>query len=188
MIDRAAIGVLGGSFNPPHQGHRALVMHAMRRLDLRGVKVLVSPQSPLKKKEDYAPLEERMEATEAVMRGLPKVTVEPEAERGPVFAIETITHLLQREKHRRFVYILGADSFANLHLWANWRNIMKSVPIAVLSRPGYRMEALNSPAARTFKSERIPERYSPVLAQQAAPAWCFVEGLHMPDSSTALRN
>jgi nicotinate-nucleotide adenylyltransferase len=188
MLGRTAIGVLGGSFNPPHQGHRALVMHAMRRLDLKGVKVLVAPQSPLKAKADYAPFEERLEATRDMMHGLPMVTVEPEAEDGPVYAIHTITDLINREGHRRFVYLLGADSFANLHRWSRWRDIMEAVPIAVMSRPGYRLNALNSKAALAYRSSRLPERLASALARHDAPAWCFVEGLHMPDSSTDLRN
>ncbi|MEE4211423.1 MAG: nicotinate-nucleotide adenylyltransferase [Parvularcula sp.] len=188
MIDRAPIGVLGGSFNPPHPAHRALVMYAMRRLDLAGIKVLVSPQNPLKKKEDYLPIEERMRLTEEQMRGLPKVTVEPEAEDGPVYAVHTVSDLLARERHRRFVYLMGADSFANLHRWAQWRSIMDSIPIAVISRPGYRMQALNSKAALAYSEARLPARLAARLARHPTPAWCFLEGLSLPISSTELRD
>ncbi len=187
MIDRAPIGVLGGSFNPPHPAHRALVMYAMRRLDLAAVKVLVSPQNPLKNKDDYLPLEERLKLTKEQMSGLPKVTVEPESDEGPVYAVQTVTDLLARERHRRFVYLMGADSFANLHRWSQWRSIMETIPIAVISRPGYRMQALNSKAALSYRDARVPARLASRLAHDGAPAWCFLEGLSLPVSSTEIR-
>jgi nicotinate-nucleotide adenylyltransferase len=186
-MKKAAIGVLGGSFNPPHQGHRALVRHAIRRLGLGGMRVLVTPQNPLKDASDYAPLEERILATERMMRGLPNVQVAPEAELGPVYAVDSIKRLIMRERGTPFVYVLGADSFANLHKWHRWRELMHMLPIAVVSRPGYRADALHSVAGRAFSRSELPERRATALPHHKAPAWCYIGGLSQPESSSMIR-
>lgn len=182
-----AIGILGGSFNPPHEGHRALVTHAMRRLGLHQFRVLVSPQNPLKDAKAYAPLDERLAATRQLLRGLPRVRVAPEAKVGPVYAVRTVMELIRREPEQAFVYVMGADSFAGLHRWRQWRAIVEGVPIAVLARPGYRLAALKSPAALRYAGARIPERRARHLQSADAPAWVFIEDLAMPQSSTAIR-
>lgn len=186
-MSRAAIGVLGGSFNPPHEGHRALVEHALRRLKLSGMRVLVTPQNPLKDARDYAPLEERLEATRRMMRGLPQVRVEAEAQTGPVFTIDTLSQLVSSDGGTRYLYVMGADSFADLHRWHRWRDLMGLVPIVVVNRPGHRLEARNCPAARAFAAERVPERDLAGLRRRSAPAWGFLGGLSRPESSTAIR-
>lgn len=188
MVQAVAIGLLGGSFNPPHSGHRALVEHAMRRLRLNGVRVLVSPQNPLKEAASYLPLEERIEATRSLMRGLPSVRVEAEAETGPTFAIESIGRRVKRQPGRDFVYIMGADTFAGLDRWARWRELMELLPVAVISRPGYRLPALHSAAARAFAKARLPETTAPVLARMKAPAWTFIGGLEREEASTRIRS
>ncbi|MEM9839846.1 MAG: nicotinate-nucleotide adenylyltransferase [Pseudomonadota bacterium] len=188
MLDATAIGVLGGSFNPPHEGHRALVIHAMRRLKLARFRVMVSPQNPLKDPENYAPMEDRLLATEELFARLPNVRVVPEAEdEAPTYAIKTIRKLMRREGHKRFVYLMGADTFAGLHRWYHWREIMETIPIAVVSRPAFRLAPLKAPAARAYWEHRIPESKAPSLVRAKAPAWCFIDGLNRPESSTAIR-
>jgi nicotinate-nucleotide adenylyltransferase len=159
----------------------------MRRLNLSSVRVLVTPQNPLKEASDYAPLKERIEATKVMMRGLPNVHVAPEAELGPVYAVDSIRRLTMRERGTPFVYILGADSFASLHRWHRWRELMQLVPIAVVSRPGYSEDALHSVAARAFGRSQLPERKASRLAHQKAPVWCYVGGLSQPESSSMIR-
>ncbi|MEM9810026.1 MAG: nicotinate-nucleotide adenylyltransferase [Pseudomonadota bacterium] len=187
MLDCAAIGVLGGSFNPPHAGHRALVRYGMRRFGLGGAMVLVAPQNPLKSARDYAPLEDRLAATRTMMAGLPHVRVLPEARQAPVFAADTVRALVMRHPAKRFVYLMGADSFAGLERWDRWTMIMGMVPIGVVSRPGYKRAALRSLAARRFSQARLPERQAISLQNAQAPAWCFVGGLNEYSSSSEIR-
>ncbi|GGY55529.1 hypothetical protein GCM10007148_26780 [Parvularcula lutaonensis] len=151
------------------------------------MRVLVSPQNPLKSAGDYAPLEERIAATREMMRGLPNVRVEPEAAEGPTFAVDSIAKRVLREPHTDFIYVMGADSFAGLHRWRRWQALMEMVPIAVVSRPGFRLEALQSPAARAFAKAQVPERLALTLHRRTAPAWCFLTGLDREESSTAIR-
>ncbi|MEM1379585.1 MAG: nicotinate-nucleotide adenylyltransferase [Pseudomonadota bacterium] len=187
MLDGTAIGVLGGSFNPPHEGHRALVVHAMRRLKLARFRVLVSPQNPLKDPENYAPMEERLAATQELFSRLPTVSVEPEADEAPTYAINTIRGLIRKERHKQFVYLMGADTFVGLHRWVRWREIMQTIPIAVVSRPANRLAPLKAVAARAYWKHRIPAENAPALVRAKAPAWCFIDGLNRPESSTAIR-
>ncbi|NNU16472.1 nicotinate-nicotinamide nucleotide adenylyltransferase [Parvularcula sp. ZS-1/3] len=186
-MSKAAIGILGGSFNPPHEGHRKLVQHAMRKLSLGGMRVLVTAQNPLKKASDYAPLSERIAQTNETMRGMVNVRVAPEADVGPVYAVDSLKRLLTREPGTPFIYVMGADSFAEFHRWHRWRDIMAMVPIAVISRPGYRVQAMHSVAARAFARGRVQERDAVTLSMRDAPAWCYIHGLARTESSTALR-
>lgn len=187
MKSPGPVGLFGGSFNPPHVGHRALVLHAKRHLGLKRVRVLVSPQSPLKSARDYRSLAERLEATREMMRGMRHVSVEPEAETGPVFAVDTIERALQKSPGVPLVYLMGADSFAHFHRWYAWEEIMNTLPIAVVNRPGERLAAINSPAGSRYASARLPERFAKRLPFERAPAWCFLTGLHERISSTEIR-
>ena len=187
MIPDRAIGIFGGSFNPPHQGHRALVTYAQRQLGLSRVRVLVSPQNPLKRAGDYGAFEDRMAATTAMMRGLPFVSVEAESDTGPAYAVETVHRILRRSPGTPHVYLMGADSFAGLHRWKDWRAIIEAVPIAVINRPGLRLAAVKSPAARRYHKARIPEALAAGLADREAPAWCFLSGLRQNISSSEIR-
>ncbi|MEM7739810.1 MAG: nicotinate-nucleotide adenylyltransferase [Pseudomonadota bacterium] len=181
------VGLFGGSFNQPHEGHRALVLHAQRHLGLKRVRVLVSPQNPLKSAQTYAPLNDRLAATTALMRGLKGVSVEPEARRGPVFAAETVRQMINRSKGAPLIYLVGADSFAGFHKWHRWRSILESLPIAVINRPGCRLSALKSPAAMLYAHARVSERQALRLAGLQAPAWCYLNGLNKPISSSEIR-
>ncbi len=182
------VGLFGGSFNPPHVGHRALVLHAKKRLGLKRVRVLVSPQSPLKSAGSYSTLEERLAATKKVMRGLRHVSVEAEAETGPVFAVETVERALKEAPGVPLVYLMGADSFAQFHRWHAWEEIMSAVPIAVVNRPGERLSAIKGPAGLRYAAARLPERVAERLPFARAPAWCFLTGLSESISSTEIRS
>lgn len=182
-----AIGLLGGSFNPPHAGHRELVKRALVQLRLSRVDVLVSPQNPLKAPGAYAPLEQRLEETRAVFARMPRVRVAQEASEAPAYAVHTIKRLKRKNHPDRLVYLLGADSFADLHRWYRWRELAERIPLAVFSRPGVDLAALKSPAARKLRNHRLPPQAAHRLAYAPTPAWCFLPGLHRPESSTALR-
>ncbi|MEM0927858.1 MAG: nicotinate-nucleotide adenylyltransferase [Pseudomonadota bacterium] len=181
------VGLFGGSFNPPHAGHRALVLHAQRRLGLTRVRILVSPQNPLKSAETYGSLDQRLAATEAMMRGVRGVSVEPEAAEGPAFAVDTVERALSQACGVPLVYLMGADSFAGLHRWKDWTSIMEALPLAVVNRPGERLGAIKGPAGRRYAAARVPEREARSLPFRSAPAWCFLTGLNQKISSSEIR-
>lgn len=184
--DGARIGLLGGSFDPPHAGHVKITRAALRRFGLDQVWWLVTPGNPLKTRGP-APLEERLAAARAMVRH-PRVQVSGlEADLGTRYTAETLAALRDLYPRVRFTWVMGADNLAQFHRWQDWRDIMRSVRVGVLARPGGRMTARLSVAARVFDRARLPASQSHHLASCPAPCWCFVN-IPMSDlSSTEIR-
>jgi len=134
-------GLLGGSFNPAHRGHRRASAAAIRALGLDEIWWLVSPGNPLKPAADMAPLPLRFASARRTARGLPVRVTAIERELGTVYTVDTVAALLRRHPERRFIWLMGADNLAQLHRWRQWRRIAQMVPIAVVSRPGYEGDA-----------------------------------------------
>lgn len=185
---RLSIGILGGSFNPAHRGHLEVTQAARQLLGVDRCWWLVSPGNPLKDPMGYAPFEERVALASEMTEGLPWLTVSGiEARLGTRYTIDTIRVLRERFPHLRPVWVMGADSLAGFHRWRDWREIAALVPIAVISRPGYDMAALHSPAARALERYRLPARAARVLPDLKGSAWVFLPAVHNPLSSTLLR-
>lgn len=180
------IGLLGGSFDPPHQGHAHITREALKRFGLDHVWWLVSPGNPLKPRGP-ARLQRRMAACRDVMVH-PRVTItDIEADLGTRYTAETIAALQARFVGTRFVWLMGADNLAQMHLWKDWQEIMARVPVGVLARPGERVDGRMSRAAQVFRSARLHPRASHLLGNCAAPAWCFANMPMQDISSTRLR-
>ena len=180
------IGLLGGSFDPAHEGHVHITREAMKRFGLTRVWWLVSPGNPLKSRGP-APLAQRMTRAQAIMRD-PRVTVtDIEARLGTRYTAQTLAQLKARYPGVRFVWLMGADNLAQFHRWQDWTWIMENVPVGVLARPLDRISARMSPAARVYRRDRISGRASQLLGRSDAPAWCFVNVAMSRQSSTAIR-
>lgn len=183
----ARVGLLGGSFDPPHMGHVQLSREALKRFGLDRVVWLVSPGNPLKP-HPPAPLDERVAVAEAILGGHPAISVSDIEDRlGTRYTAETLAALTGLCPRVRFTWLMGADNLVQFHRWDNWHDILDRVPVGVLARPGHRLSAQRSVAARTYADARIPARASRLLGSAAAPAWCFVNMPMRPDSSSALR-
>lgn len=181
------IGLLGGSFNPPHDGHRHISDLALQRLGLDFLWWLVTPGNPLKSRDALAPLEERMAKARAIARH-PRIRVTAlEADIGLNRTRDTLRFLRRRAPGTRFVWIMGADNLAGFHRWHGWQEIMSMVPIAVFDRPGWAMKALASPAARRGAAWRVDARDAARLPFRRPPAWAFLHTALSPLSSTELR-
>jgi nicotinate-nucleotide adenylyltransferase len=182
------VGLLGGSFNPPHAAHRAISLFALKRLKLDRVWWLLTPGNPLKDNDRLHGLSERAEAALKVAAD-PRIDVSClEAVIGTRYTVDTIMHLRRRVSGVHFVWIMGADNLAQFHRWQNWRRIAAEVPIAVIDRPPQSFRALAAPAAQALARYRLPENQAARLAEQPAPAWVFLTGMKLNLSSTALRN
>jgi len=182
------IGLLGGSFNPPHVAHRAISLFAIKRLKLDRVWWLVTPGNPLKEHGALRDLDARTEAARA-MADDPRIDVSRlESVIGTRYTVDTITYLRRRASGLRFVWIMGADNLAQFHRWENWRRIASEVPIAVIDRPPQSFRALAAPAAQALARYRLPENQAARLADRRAPAWVFLTGMKLNLSSTGLRN
>lgn len=180
------IGLLGGSFDPPHAGHVHITKAALKRFGLDHVWWLVSPGNPLKQ-DGPAPLADRLQASRAIMRH-PRVTVtDIEAHLGTRYTAQTLAALRRRYPGVRFVWLMGADNLAQFHRWQDWRWIMETVPIGVVARPGDRISARLSKAAKVYADARVTGRAAHILGRLQAPAWSFVNMPMSDQSSSAIR-
>jgi nicotinate-nucleotide adenylyltransferase len=182
------IGILGGSFNPPHAAHRLISETALKRLRLDKVWWVVSPGNPLKQRTPPAPLAERMRQCRAVATNPHIIVTDFEADLPSPYAVSTLAFLKARSPLVHFVWIMGADNLAQFDHWERWREIFTMVPVVVVDRPGWRMKALASKAARAFAKSRRPETDAALLAHTPPPAWTFLTGPLSHASSTAIRN
>jgi nicotinate-nucleotide adenylyltransferase len=184
---RRRIGLLGGSFNPAHQGHRSISLQAMKQLRLDQVWWLVSPQNPLKEISGMAPLEKRLASAQSVAAGHPRLVVTDLEQRlGTRYSIDTLRWLTRRCR-ARFVWLIGADILLQLPQWRGWRRLVELVPIAVIDREPYSYQALAGRMARHYAASRRPERDAPGLADRHPPAWMYLRLRRQKTSSTAIR-
>jgi nicotinate-nucleotide adenylyltransferase len=182
------IGLMGGSFNPPHEAHVMVAQTALRRLRLDQVWWLVSPGNPLKTKQGLPTLSQRIAACRAITSHNKRIHITGlESEIGSVYTADTVTFLTNRYAAVRFVWVMGADNLAEFHRWKRWREIASTLPIAVIDRPGWHLAGLSSPAARAFAKNRLPESRATALPFSKPPAWIFLSTRLSPQSSTALR-
>lgn len=178
------VGLLGGSFDPAHEGHVHITREAIKRLHLDQVWWLVSPGNPLKPRPP-APLAQRMARARAVMRH-PRVTVtDLEAQLGTRYTYATLKRLQAIYPGVHFVWLMGADNLAQLHRWDRWQDILRAVPVAVLARPGKGLKARLSHAAQVFRQKRLAR--GEALEFRRPPVWAFVNLPLHDASSTDIR-
>jgi nicotinate-nucleotide adenylyltransferase len=181
------VGLFGGSFNPAHEGHAHVAETARRRLKLDRVIWLVSPQNPLKARHETADLAHRLAGARRLARGPGMVVTDLETRLGSAYTIDTVRALQARFPAVKFVWIMGADSLATFHRWRGWTQIMREVPVAVVSRPWIALKSRFAPAARRFARFRISSAQAATLPGSTPPAWVFLRGPLNFQSSTHLR-
>lgn len=181
------VGLLGGSFNPAHEGHAHVAETARVRLGLDRVIWLVSPLNPFKKASDTAPLAERMSSARRWARGPSMIVSDFETRIGARYTLDTLRLLKARFPGVRFVWLMGSDNLAQFHRWRGWTQIMQTAPVAVISRPTGLSSNRFTPAARRFARSRLSSREALALPGRGAPAWLYLRGPLHPASSTAIR-
>jgi nicotinate-nucleotide adenylyltransferase len=182
------IGLLGGSFNPAHAGHRHISLEAMRALGLDAVWWLVSPGNPLKEgAKDMASFAVRQASAKAMARRAPITVSDFEQREGTRFTVDTVRRLKQRYPHHRFIWLLGSDTLPNFHKWRNWRELARELPIAVIRRPGYDSAALAARALSWLRRFVHPSGQARHWTEWSAPAILFLRLPADPTSATAIR-
>jgi nicotinate-nucleotide adenylyltransferase len=182
-----AVGLFGGSFNPPHAGHVLLAEIALRRLRLDQLWWIVTPGNPLKSLKELMPLRERIATCEKLAED-PRIKVTAfEAAHHIRYTADTLAMVKQKNPDVNFVWLMGADSLKNFHLWQRWQKIAMTFPIAVIDRPGSTLSYMSSLVAKTFDYARTDEEDAPRLARMKAPAWTFIHGPRSSLSSSAIR-
>src|SRR4051794_13313778 len=184
----ARIGLLGGSFNPAHRGHRHISLEAMRALRLDEVWWLVSPGNPLKEgAKDMAPFDARFASARRMARASRIRVSDFEQRERTRFTVDTVRHLRLRHPEHRFIWLLGSDTLPNFHKWRDWRRLAREVPVAVIRRPGYDSAAHAARAMGWLRRFVHPPSQAKHWTEWSAPAIIFLRLPPDPTSATAIR-
>jgi nicotinate-nucleotide adenylyltransferase len=180
-------GLLGGSFNPAHGGHRDISLFAIEALGLDELWWLVSPGNPLKPKKDMAPLPARLASAQNRARRSRIRATTIEREMGTRYTVDTLKKLVRRYPKRRFIWIMGSDNVTQFTQWRRWREIARLMPIAVIARPGYDSDAIAGPAMAWLRRfvRRTDQRHH--WTMWSTPALVFLRFRPDPRSATAIR-
>ena len=182
-----AIGLLGGSFNPAHDGHLMISLIALKRLQLDEVWWLVSPQNPLKPAAGMAPFSERLANARTVATHRRIIVSDIERRLGTYYTRDTLKRLCASRRGQNLVWLMGADNLVQFPKWEGWKEIFNTVPIAIFDRPTYSSRALAGIVATRFADRRIPERDASGLVRRKAPSWVFLHSRLNPVSATEIR-
>ncbi len=181
------IGLLGGSFNPAHDGHRYISVTALKRLRLDHIWWLISPQNPLKSTKDMAPFAERVAIAKKVARH-PRIHISTIEERLHTrFTIDTLEYLQKLVPTSRFVWLMGADNLIQFPLWHRWEDIIHLVPLAIFDRDHYSLKGLTDKVAYRFRHSRMSIGAEKAIATKTPPAWTFITLRRHPLSATSIR-
>jgi nicotinate-nucleotide adenylyltransferase len=180
-------GLLGGSFNPAHRGHRRISAAALEALALDEIWWMVSPGNPLKPQAGMAPLAARFASAQRAARGLPIRVTSIERELGSAYTADTLEALVRHFPNRRFVWLMGEDNLVQFHRWRDWRRIARTVPIAVVSRPGYDASARAARAMGWLRRSVRPATGARHWTDWRPPALVFLRLPPDPTSATGLR-
>ncbi len=181
------VGLLGGSFNPAHDGHLHIAALALRRLRLDQVWLMVSPGNPLKPERGMAAMSERLASAQRIADGRRIIATNIESKLNTRYTVDTLRELRRAFPNISFVWLMGADNLVQLPRWNEWMEIARHTVFAVLPRPTYNHRALAGLAAQRLRPYRRLERCAPVLANLGAPAWVFLPAPQNPQSATAIR-
>ncbi len=179
------VGLLGGSFNPAHEGHRHISLYALKLLGLDAVWWMVSPQNPLKPAAGMASLEERMTGAIEARNHLHIHVTDIERQLGTRHTVDTLIALKQHFPSTRFIWLMGTDNLLQMHLWREWERIFNLVPVAVLDRPPRGNNIKSCPALERFRANLLPQEQSLRLKTLKPPVWTI---LHIPLNEQSATN
>lgn len=187
MTPPLRIGLLGGSFNPAHEGHFHLAQHALKRLNLHQIWWLVSPQNPLKSSDNMADYALRLASVEQLIGAHPHHRIcEIEQHYQLNYTVDTLQRLRNLQPHH-YVWLMGMDNLTHFHRWKGWKEIMHLMPVAVFDRAPHVHEALRSPMSILYRHQRVVSRNAATLPGSNTPAWSTIFMPHHSQSSTRLR-
>ncbi|WP_144049213.1 nicotinate-nucleotide adenylyltransferase [Liberibacter crescens] len=182
-----AVGLFGGSFNPPHEGHLELAKTALSKLKLDQLWWMISPKNPFKEKKNLASLSERVFLSQKIVND-PRICITTfEAFLRRPYTLDSLLHIKSRYTSVNFIWLMGADNLKEFHYWYKWKKIVMTIPIAIIDRPSILLNHMSLPLAKAFDYARIDESFSCSLSRKKAPVWSFIHKQHLSISSTYLR-
>ena len=180
------IGLLGGSFDPPHKGHLYISIEAKKILNLDEVWWLITPQNPLKINKP-ATYNERIKNCKTITKGFPIKVTNIENTINSKYSYQTLNYILKHYKNIKFFWLMGADNIINFHKWQKWNQIFNEISIVVFKRHGYNYNALNSKVLKKFLQYRIEVNYINQFKFQKLPSWTWIDNREIKISSTEIR-
>ena len=181
------IGLLGGSFDPPHKGHLYISVEAKKILNLDEIWWLVTPQNPLKISRP-ASYKERIYNCKLVTRGYPIKISELENKINSKYTYQTLSYIKNHYKNIKFFWLMGADNFINFHQWEKWRQIFDDISIVVFKRYGYNNNALKSITKKTFTHFEVKKQPIGISNFLSKPSWTWINNREVKISSSEIRN
>lgn len=184
------IALLGGAFNPPHEGHVYISEKTNQLFDIETLWWLVSYQHPQKSPLQLADFETRVAACKALTNDIPYITVQTiEKDYNTSYTVDTLEKLTLDYPNTHFIWMMGEDNFIHLHSWHRWESLLNYVSIMVFRRqntPQHTHHAMTScPAYHNFKDMEFKDFKS--LSQSTHHGWLYVNIPAHPASSSAIR-
>ena len=180
------IGILGGSFDPPHRGHIYISLEAKKFLSLDQVWWLVTPQNPLKINKP-ATYEQRVKNCKTIIKTHPIYIKEIEKKINSKYSYSTIEYLCNHYSSIKFYWLMGADNLVNFHKWQNWKKIFNKISVVIFRRHGYNSSALKSITSKTFENYQIKSKKLNQMHFTSLPSWTFIQNKEIRISSTEIR-
>lgn len=179
------VGILGGTFDPPHEGHLFISKFAKIKLDVSEVWWIVTTTNPLKKnKVDY---KKRLKKVKRFLMNHHIKVLEIQDLSKNTYTVDLLEYLFKKFPHKKFIWLMGADNLFSFHLWRDWKKIFYNIPIAIFDRPPYSLSISKAKAILYFKEDRINSKLSRNLKFMKPPKWLFLTGLTNLQSSTKIR-
>ena len=182
------IGILGGTFDPPHEGHLNISMQAINKLKLDEIWWVISLSNPLKKKEKISNFSERYSNAKKYVNNRKIIVSNIEEKINSPYTLDLLEYLTFKFPKQNFVWILGVDNLKNFHKWKNWKRIFYKVPIAIFDRPNYSLNIIRSKCMNVFKKNRVPSISSEKFKHLNTPCWIFLYGWGKQTSSSKIKN
>ena len=167
------IGLLGGSFDPPHRGHLYISLEAKKILQLDEVWWLVTPQNPLKIKKP-ATYQERLKNCKMISKNNPIFIKEIEKRISSKYTYQSLDYLINHYSNIKFFWLMGSDNLINFHKWQKWKQIFKEISIVVFKRHGYNVKALKSISHKTFLNYKIVSSPININRFNNLPSWTWI--------------
>ncbi len=180
------VGILGGTFNPPHKGHIFISNYALKRLNLGEIWWIVTKKNPLKKtKKNF---QKRSENVKNFVTNRNIKIMEISDSEKTVYTIDVIEYLFKNYPNKKFIWLMGVDNLKKFHLWKDWKKIFYNIPIAIFDRPFYSLNIATSKVSSFFKGKKISTKSVKIFKYMNPPTWIFLNNLTHPDSSSEIRN